>query len=116
MALFTDTTQAAIDRALDGVAFRQRMAAQNVANIMTPGYRAQKVQFEDALTSAVARGGNPLQAELSVVDGGGAAREDGNTVSLEAEQQTLMTSGLQYQALVDATNFKLNVIRAAIGH
>lgn len=114
MAMFTDTVQGAIDRAMDGVTQRQRVAAQNIANAMTPGYRAQKVEFEAALASAVTRG-NPAQAGISVTSAGGPVREDGNDVELETETTTLMQSGLHYQALVEAANFKLNVLRAAIG-
>lgn len=113
MSLFTDRTQGALERALDGVSLRQRVAADNVANVMTPNFRARTVAFEGALSNALAQG-DPQSSALSVRDSGGAAREDGNTVLLEDEMQTLMTSGLQYQALAQATSFKLGLWRSAI--
>ena len=36
----------AISIALDGLSMRQRVAANNVANIDTPGFKAQHVSFE----------------------------------------------------------------------
>ena len=114
MELFTDTVTSAVERALDGVSQRQRVTANNIANVATPGFRASRVAFEEDLADAVRRGA-PGQSNSSVVDAGTPARADGNNVSLEDETQIMITSGLQYQALVQALNYKLSVIRSAIG-
>ncbi len=63
--MFDDGVTLALGRALDGVALRQRVSADNVANVMTPGFRAQKVEFENALAAAVATG-DPTAASPSV--------------------------------------------------
>jgi flagellar basal-body rod protein FlgB len=114
MTLFTDGVQSALERAMDGVALRQRVAAQNVANVMTPGYRAQQVSFESSLQSALSLGGDPAHAALTVTDAGGQADGNGNSVDLATESASLMKSGLQYEALVQATNYRFNVLRAAL--
>ena len=49
-----DLTMQAIQTSLDGLAARQRIIAQNLANSETPGYIAQNVNFEDSLRSAMA--------------------------------------------------------------
>ena len=113
MALFTDNVQGALERALDGVALRQRVTAGNIANVMTPGYSAKRVEFENALAAAVDRG-TPCDTPLAVVESGDAAREDGNNVSIEEETMSMMRSGLQYQAVAEAANFKLSILRTAI--
>ncbi len=51
-----DLTMQAIQTSLDGLAARQRIIAQNLANSETPGYLAQNVNFEDSLRSAMATG------------------------------------------------------------
>ncbi len=61
MGLFDDGASLALGSALDSVSHRQRMTAQNIANVMTPGYRAQRVHFEDSLASAV-QSGDPTSA------------------------------------------------------
>jgi flagellar basal-body rod protein FlgB len=112
--LFTDGAQLALERAMDGVALRKNVAAQNVANAMTPGYQAQKVEFEGALSDAVRSGRGIGSVTPTVTGTGAAAREDGNNVELETESTGLMRSSLQFEALVQATNYKLNVLRSAV--
>ncbi|MGB8650649.1 MAG: flagellar basal body rod protein FlgB [Mycobacteriales bacterium] len=114
MTLFTDGVQSALERAMDGVALRQRVSAQNIANVMTPGYRAQQVSFEGDLASALADGADPAKTALTVTDAGGQANELGNSVDLATESTSLMKSGLQYEALVQATNYRLGVLREAL--
>ncbi len=114
MTLFTDGVQSALERALDGVALRQRMTAQNIANVMTPGYHAQKVAFEGDLAAALARGDDPARTALTVEDSGGPVDENGNSVDLADESTALMKSGLQYEALVQATNYRHSIMKAAL--
>jgi flagellar basal-body rod protein FlgB len=114
MTLFTDGVQSALERAMDGIALRQRVASQNVANAMTPGYQAQKVEFESALSDALSGGTDPGSVSLAVTGTGAASREDGNNVDLETEATGLMRNGLQFDALVQATNYRHNVLRAAV--
>lgn len=111
--MFDDGVTLALGRALDAVALRQRVNANNIANVMTPGFRAQKVEFEQALAGALA-GGDPTSAQASIVETGAGAREDGNNVELEVEQGSLLRSGLQYQAVAQAVSFKDALLRTAI--
>jgi flagellar basal-body rod protein FlgB len=46
-------TTAVLQRALDGTWQRQKSVSANIANHETPGYKAIKVNFEDALDRAV---------------------------------------------------------------
>ena len=114
MELFTDLATSAIERALDGVSTRQRVTAHNIANVATPGFKASRVAFEDDLASAISRGA-PGTAQASTVAANTPGRADGNNVVLEDETQIMITSGLQYEALVQALNYKLSVLRTAIG-
>lgn len=116
MTLFTDPVESGLERALDGLSMRQQVTAQNIANAMTPGYHAQQVDFEASLADAMSAG-DPASAQITVTDAGGTPRSDGNTVSMETETTTLLRTGLQYQAALDAVNYKLGVLRIAIeGH
>ena len=113
MTLFTDRVQSTVERALDGTALRQKVTADNIANAMTPGYRAKRVDFEASLSSAL-KAGRPGEATVAVRDSGYAARIDGNSVRIEDEVQDQMKTGLTYQALVEAANHKLGLLRTAI--
>ena len=52
----TDSVAAALGSTLDGLALRQRVAADNIANIDTPGLTAATLDFESSLRSALADG------------------------------------------------------------
>lgn len=116
--LFTDTSMAAVELAMKGVAERQRTSAHNIANLNTPGFRSHRVAFESALADALGAG-RGIEAIRDVEIG----RElwnnprdvRGNDVSLEGENRELIAAGVQYEALVGALNFKFGVLRTAIG-
>ncbi|MDP9435140.1 MAG: flagellar biosynthesis protein FlgB [Actinomycetota bacterium] len=113
MTLFSDGVSRALDQALDGVALRQRVVSQNISNAMTPGYQAQSVAFESALASAV-REGDPGAVRPEVLPTGDFSREDGNNVRLEDEAALLLRSGLQYDALVQASNYRHKIYSTAL--
>lgn len=99
--------------ALDGVAQRQRVIADNIANASTPGYRAQEVKFESALAAALSQG-SPESAAASVVDAGTPVKQDGNSVDMTREVLKMDESGLMFEALVNAMSFKISTVRAAL--
>ncbi len=111
--MFTDRVESGIERALSGVALRQRVTAHNLANAMTPGFTAQRVDFESSLAEAMSQG-RPASAPLTVSRTTEAAKLDGNNVDVEVEVTEQQRSGLQYQALVAAANHKLGLLRTAI--
>jgi flagellar basal-body rod protein FlgB len=111
--IFTDTTTAAVEWALSAESERQRVSANNVANINTPGFKSARVAFESSLAEAIGEG-KPLDAEMSLGRANTFASQDGNDVSLEEETNILTQSGIHYDALVQAFNFKINALRSAI--
>lgn len=52
-SIFNDVALKAASLGLDGLSARQRATANNIANIDTPGYKAQHVHFEDQLRQAI---------------------------------------------------------------
>jgi flagellar basal-body rod protein FlgB len=112
--IFTDTTVSAVQFALTAEAERQRVTSHNVANVNTPGFRSQRLEFENSLAQALSTA-DLGQAGASRTGAGTPIGLNGNDVSLEAETQILMKSGLHYDALVQAMNFKFGTMRNAIG-
>jgi flagellar basal-body rod protein FlgB len=110
----TDVTTSGLERALQGLTARQQATAANIANAQTPGYRAQRVNFEDSLSSAM-NAGDPQSASIDTVDAGTPANITGNTVQLDSEVTDLQKEGLQYQAVASAISFKYSLLRTAIG-
>lgn len=109
-----DTTTATLHAALRALATRQRVLAENVANIETPGYQARRVEFEESLRRAVA-GGNPERSAVAITTSTAPAGPNGNNVSLDEETLALTETGLRYQLLTQAVDAKLRLLRTAIG-
>ena len=109
-----DSTGSAIYAALNGLAARQRVIADNVANIETPGYIAGRVSFEDSLRSAIA-GQDPGATSVVTTRSSDPVNVNGNNVSLDNEVVSLTDTDLRYQLMVQALNQKFGLLRAAIG-
>ena len=110
-----DAAMAAAERALDGLAVRADVRADNVANLNTPGYRAKRVDFETALRTAI-DGGDPAGApDAAVLPGAGLPDETGNTVDLEEELVGMTKDNLTRDAMVASFNFKIGLLRTVIG-
>ena len=109
-----DATSTALHAALSGLAQRQRVTADNIANIQTPGFLAGRVDFESSLRSAVASG------ERASITGGSVARSleptntNGNNVNLDMETVTATETGLRYQLALNALDGKYGLLRSAL--
>lgn len=113
MLPISDSTMRAVEYALDGLKLRADTRAHNVANVNTPGFEAKQVDFESTLRSAIATRSGQAPAP-NVVPGEGMPNAQGNTVDLEGELVGLMKDNLMRDAMVNAYNFKVNVLRTAI--
>lgn len=112
MGMFDSVSVRALDSALDALAMRQRVSADNVANLQTPGFRAQRVAFEDELARAVQRGDGAVRP--TVARSLEPTRLDGNNVNLDTETLTQIDTNLRYQLATQAMNGTFTSIRTAM--
>jgi flagellar basal-body rod protein FlgB len=109
-----DVTTTALHAALTGLAERQRVTADNIANVNTPGFLAGRTDFESALSGALRNGESPS------ISGGTVARSleptntNGNNVNLDSETLIATQTGLRYQLALNALDGKYNVLRSAL--
>lgn len=103
---------AALGRQLNRAVARQQVAASNLANIDTPGYRALDVQFADTLDATLKSSGpdTPVVTETQGV----AARRDGNTVQVDREMLSLTRASGDFSAAQTALAAKFRLVRYAI--
>jgi flagellar basal-body rod protein FlgB len=107
-----------LEQWLDVTAFRHNVIVANMANVDTPGYKTQDVDFRAALASAM---GGELPG-LQTVAAHPAAREvkglverpDGNNVSLERESLLLAENQLQYRIGIALLRGQMRQIQSAI--
>lgn len=113
----TDVVASTLRTALDGLSLRQRVSADNIANIDTPGFRAATVDFETSLQTALADGS--LASGAAVTPTSGFANTpvgpDGNNVDLQTETMTAMRSVFQYQLMTRAVDDRYSLVKTAIG-
>lgn len=128
----TDKTLQAMTTALNFREMRQKLITSNIANANTPGYKAKKIDFEEALARAldvdgqmtmgatdgrhfnVGSGGfNNLEPEV-YENPNGVVSENGNTVDVEAEMAVMTENKLMYDALVQLINKKMGIMKYAI--
>lgn len=129
--LFNDPAFKAISYALDGLSLRQKVTANNIANVDTPGYKAQQVKFEEQLQQAMrdnTEPGLPLQATNTAHLGGDSSkttlaavahqnntlRNDGNNVDVDVEMTTLAETTIRFQALSQMAKMKFTLLKSII--
>jgi flagellar basal-body rod protein FlgB len=109
-----DVTSVTVKTALTGLAMRQRVTADNIANIETPGFLAGRVSFENSLRSAV-ENGSPAATNISNDRSLEPTRVNGNNVNLDHETLTHMDTNMRYQLMLRAVDSKISLLRTAIG-
>ena len=114
MLPISDVTMRAIEYALDGLALRSETIADNVANAEVPGFRGSTVDFESSLKRALQARSFSALRQPSVADSGDAPKADGNTVNVADEVVNMVKTNLSTDAMVNAFNFKVGVLRTAI--
>ena len=127
-----DKTLKALAASLNFRQMRQEVISSNIANADTPGYKAKRVDFEQALARAldvdgemnmktndlehhnVGNGGfDNLEPEIHE-DSNGVVSEDGNTVDREQEMAKMVENKILYDAAVQLLNKKLGMMKYAV--
>lgn len=103
--MLDDITSVALQVAIGGLAQRQQVTANNIANTETPGFSASQVSFETSLADAVSAG-SPASATVTSGGTGDAAGQNGNNVSLDREFVDATKTTLQEQLLTSALTSK----------
>jgi flagellar basal-body rod protein FlgB len=103
-----------LERFLDLVAFRHELISSNLANIDTPGYRTQDVDFASEMRRAAQRlESGPISPQVKQVQGL-LERPDGNNVSLDRETLALARVQLQYRTGVELLRNEIHMLQSAI--
>jgi len=125
-SLFSDVSSLTAKAALAGLSLKQQAISRNLANIDTPGYQAQTVNFQQALSRLVDN--NVLlpmrttdEAHLTTAESdlflstslrpGGTLRADQNNVDIDVEMADMSEAGIQYQAVSQAVSKKLLLLK-----
>lgn len=116
-----------IKNALDATELRQQMISSNIANVNTPDYKVNKVDFENRLEKAYdgigmtktnvrhIGIGNPDEVRAVVTKRTNSiVKENGNNVDIDMEMTDEAATSIQYNALITQLNAKYSMIHSAI--
>lgn len=95
-----------IKKGLDVASLRQRIVSSNIANINTPDYKVNKVEFEKFLAKAKsdARIPEPIVKKRT----GTSVNENGSNVDIDLEMTELAANEIYYNVLIHQLNAKLS--------
>ena len=120
-----DSNYALVRKALDVSSLRQRTISSNIANINTPGFKVNKVEFEEYLNNATdkismkktddqhygAESGPQVTVEKRETT---YLNENGNNVDVEIEMSELAANEIYYSTLIQILNSKYSKLNAVI--
>ena len=94
---------------------RETVVAANMANIDTPGYRTQDVDFQQTLQQAMGSPGQDGSVKVAVRSVRGLLeRPDGNNVDMDRESMLLAESQLNYQIGTQLMKARFHQLLSAI--
>ncbi len=126
--LFDSARLGALKKAVDVYARRHQVTARNIANVETPGYRAEKVKFEELLDrnrmsipGKVTQPGHipigpqdPLDVQEQVVEADNGFDNGVNNVDIDDQMTTLATTDLSYRMATRLLSMRYNMLSSAI--
>ena len=98
-----------------GSMLRQSLLTSNLANVNTPGYQRQDVNFQSALSSAMASGQSPASVSFTPFTQNQVVSADGNGVNAEQESANLSENGLLYENLTQIAAAREQIMLTAMG-
>ncbi|WP_281657989.1 flagellar basal body rod protein FlgB [Halobacillus sp. Cin3] len=125
MSLFNETFTS-LQGALDYSAAKNKALSNNIANVDTPGYKAEGVAFKDILakeasfqTKTTHAGhinfsGEAGQSYTTYKKHDSSYHPNGNNVDIDKEMNELAQNQIQYQALVERMNGKFQSLQSVL--
>lgn len=116
-----------LDKAADACNVRSQLISNNMANVNTPNYKRQDIEFNSFLEAALADGSTLDEAVANVQDHlmeiNGVVytdnstlsyRLDGNNVSIDTEEVYQTENSIRYQALIDQMSQEFSRMKAVL--
>lgn len=110
-----DLTMRLLANGLEAASLRQRVIANNLANVNTPGFKQSHVEFEQRLAEVLAAGENPDSVTAAVVkETTTTGRPDGNNVDVESATTTMAENQVWYAAMTRQLSDRYARLRTVI--
>lgn len=133
MSAFTTKSMQILERSLDASSLRQKVLANNIANVDTPEFKRSDVSFDAALQAYLSDTPTPLPGKVTdprhipigiqslsqlqpeiVVEQSSSVTNNGNNVDIDTEMTQLSVNQIKYNALIQQLNGHFAKLRNAI--
>jgi flagellar basal-body rod protein FlgB len=98
-----------LEKYMDLLSVRQKLAASNIANADTPGYKTKDIDFQQEFVSMV----NGQQPQTIEADGL-AVKPDGNNVNVDREARMLAENAMRFNVASTLLRSAINQVKEAI--
>jgi flagellar basal-body rod protein FlgB len=98
-----------IEHYMDLLSTRQKLVASNIANIDTPGYRTQDIDFQFEFMSQVEGLGSNVTGVPNLP-----VKNDGNDVSIDRESRLLAENAIRFNVASALLKSQVSLVRTAI--
>lgn len=119
-----------LEKGLNASSLRQKVLANNVANVDTPEFKRSDVNFQAVLGSVLGEkvenlplkmtsskhlpGMNNDEAQMIATDKTTSLRNDGNNVNIDLEMANVAENGIYFNTLTRTISSQLGLLRMAI--
>lgn len=134
MSLFSGRIEQVLERSLDALSLRQRVLANNIANVDTPNFKRSDVSFEATLQSYLQGDGSslsgirtnarhipigvstagPVPSGVAVKETTTSLQNNNNNVDIDSEMSQLALNQIRYNALTQQMQSYFSVLRTSI--
>ncbi len=127
-----DSTLKILSTGLDGAELRHKIIANNAANVSTPDFKRQDVNFQSQLKSMMGEGNvqgvgmtrtnekhldgrsKTQSTGFQIINTDSRVREDGNNVNIDVEMAKMAENIIYYNTVASAVANKYKLIDSAI--
>src|ERR1700761_313995 len=107
-----DSVSRSLEKYMDVLATRQKVVASNIANVDTPGFKTQDVDFQTEFNNLV--DGNSSSTVQSKEVTGLRVKNDGNSVNLDREARLLSENSIRFSIASNLMKGQLRMLKNAI--
>lgn len=97
---------------MDVLTARQKLVASNIANVDTPGYKTQDLDFQSEFNNLLSGGDSTTMHAQEVTDI--RVKNDGNSVNLDREARLLSENAIRFSSASSLLKGQLRVMKSAI--
>jgi flagellar basal-body rod protein FlgB len=106
-----DSVSQSLEKYLNVLSARQKLVASNIANVDTPGYKTQDLDFQSEFNNLVSGSSTTPQGHEVT---GLKVKSDGNSVNLDREAQLLSENSIRFSAATNLLKGQSRVMKLAI--